>query len=159
MTANSIIAHFIKMIFRDKINNFIFPNTYIGKYEADLLEITKSGYAYEYEVKISRSDFKNDAKKRPKSRPWQSPRKSKFEIIADGSRINYFYYIVPENLVSVDEVPEFAGLIYAKANKDGRVVFYTVKGAPRLSKEKIGDMIKQKCCISTYYKYHKLRAI
>lgn len=44
----------------ERRSNLVFPNIYIGSWEADILEITKSGYTYEYEVKISKSDFKAD---------------------------------------------------------------------------------------------------
>ena len=42
----------------------LWPNTdKITGYEADLLAVTKAGYAYEYEIKRSLSDFRADKKK------------------------------------------------------------------------------------------------
>ena len=41
-------------------------NTFIFAWESDFFCITKSGYAIEVEIKISRSDFKADFKKEEK---------------------------------------------------------------------------------------------
>lgn len=45
--------------------DIIVPNVYYGlfDYEADLIIMTKSGYATEFEIKRSFSDFMNDFKK------------------------------------------------------------------------------------------------
>lgn len=80
-------------------------NLFIYNWESDYLVITQSGMAYECEIKISKQDFLNDAKKH-----------NKHVIISEGKSFedkpNYFYYAVPEGLVNVEEVPEHAGLIY-----------------------------------------------
>lgn len=44
--------------------DLIIPNFYLNSpFEMDVCKITKAGIVYEYEIKISRSDFKNDFKK------------------------------------------------------------------------------------------------
>lgn len=82
-------------------------NLYVYDWESDYLTITRSGIAYECEIKISKQDFLNDSKKH-----------NKHVIIAEGrlpkGRPNYFYYAVPDGLISVEEVPEHAGLIYVR---------------------------------------------
>lgn len=174
MTSKDIINGFCEMVFRERSNNKVFPNIFLGRYEADILEITKSGYAYEYEVKISRSDFKADAKK---SSGWIEPKEANFEkkvlykhdLLKEGSRVSRFFFIVPKGLVSPEDVPDFAGLIYADAVDCGfysrekghytkkRVLFTIVKEAPRLSKEKFSQSSLIKCLESTYYRFHRLR--
>ena len=156
MTANDIIRDFIKNIFMEKPNNLVFPNTYIGKFEADLIEITRSGYAYEYEVKISRSDFKADANKHFTVGYFEKTTHLKSEQTKGGTRVNHFYYVVPRDLLTADDVPAFAGLIYANQHETRRMSFHIIKKAPKLSKDKLGDNIKQKCFLSSYYKFHKL---
>lgn len=80
-------------------------NLYVYDWESDYLAITRSGIAYECEIKISKQDFINDSKKH-----------NKHAIISEGrlpeGRPNYFYYAVPEGLISVEDIPEHAGLIY-----------------------------------------------
>ena len=53
---------------------------------------------------------------------------------------NYFYYVVPENLIAMEEVPTYAGLVYVKPryNREGKIYWYdanVVKEAPKLHKE------------------------
>lgn len=89
--------------------------------EMDVAALSKNDMLTEYEVKISRSDFRADAQKR----------KWKFytAIGQDGDkyRPNYFYYACPPDLIKVEDVPDFAGLIYVSEDS-----FYIVKKAKRL---------------------------
>ena len=43
--------------------DIVIPNFYYDWYEMDLFRLTHSGIIYEYEVKISRADFKADFEK------------------------------------------------------------------------------------------------
>lgn len=63
MKTLDIIQGFCDHVFRDKKGNRIFPNIFVGKWEADLLEVTRSRLTYEYEVKVSRCDFHKDKRK------------------------------------------------------------------------------------------------
>ena len=151
--ADDIINEFMR-----RSNHYVFPNTYIGHYECDILEITKAGYAYEYEVKTSRSDFKSDANKIWKSRYHNTIISIKSDLIKQGKRVNHFYYVCPANLIRVNEIPEYAGLIYVKTYEHSACVDYRIiKNAPKLSKEKLGGKLLDKCFKSTYYRFHKLR--
>ena len=94
MKTLDIIQGFCDHVFRDKKGNRIFPNIFVGKWEADLLEVTRSRLTYEYEVKVSRCDFHKDKKKSDKYG------KNKFDVVTSGQRTNYFYYIVPKSLIS-----------------------------------------------------------
>lgn len=103
-------------------------------WESDFLNITKTGYANEFEVKISRSDFFCDFKKR------------RHQVLGTGLYTGYdgklktqkfkpnrLWYVVPENLVSKTEIPKHAGLIYM--NEAGYLK--TIVTAPLLHKEKL----------------------
>ena len=137
------------------------PNVYLDQFEMDLMRLTTTGYVIEYEIKISRSDFKNDSKK---GRVRWGKLINKHEKLKNGkSKSNRFYYVVPEHLVTADEVPEFAGLMYHIPNTE---VFYVVKNAPMMHKNKafktIKDFIKLaiKCSIrerSWRERYNKLK--
>lgn len=80
-------------------------NRFIYDWESDYLCITKSGYAYECEVKISRGDFFNDFHKAQKHLVLESE-------TTDRQRPNYFYYACPGDLIKPEEVPGGYGLIY-----------------------------------------------
>lgn len=138
-------------------------------WESDKLLETKSGYIYEFEIKISKGDFKNDFKhkkdkhiilegeerygdkylpryykllessrqysERAAERFIESYQDSPIYLISKRRRPNYFYYAVPDELISVEEVPDYAGLIYVNRNGGYRII----KKAPCLHKEKYND--------------------
>ena len=51
--------------------NTLIPNIEGGYGEMDMLRLTRAGYAYEFEVKITRSDFRADKKKKDKHKAVQ----------------------------------------------------------------------------------------
>lgn len=169
MKAKEIINEWCNNVLGERKQNKVFPNIFIEGFEADVIEITKAGYATEYEVKISRADFFNDAKKRLDFYKGKAVNKSKFELLQKGDRVNYFYYVVPHGLVSVEEVPEFAGLIYVRISDVNyhsyekgyysipKLFSYTMKKAPKLSKVKFSTDKILKCFESTYYRFHANR--
>lgn len=142
---------------------------YIFDWESDKLLETRSGYIYEFEIKISKADFKNDFKHKKdkhiilageerygdkylpryyefleenrKRGNWceqnfiKSAENNPRYLVGGHKRPNYFYYVVPTDLIGVDEVPDYAGLIYVDEN--GRLVIK--KSAPRLHKDKYKD--------------------
>jgi hypothetical protein len=142
-------------------------NLYLFRHnwETDFLVVQKSGYCYEIEIKISRSDFLNDFKKVDKhsimnegtylvkkykyhtdpetkkriSEHYHAPAEWKFKP-------NKFYYCVPEGLVSKEEVPDYAGLMYV--TKYGTVT--TIKEPKFIHKEKL-DLQKPLCDKFYYY--------
>ena len=82
--------------------NLIVPNVYWGfglRYEADLVVVTRSRYAYEVELKVTKSDLKAEAKKAKHAH--NSP---KFKRL---------YYSMPEKIFDPELVPERAGIILA----------------------------------------------
>ena len=111
--------------------NLIVGNVFVGvnPWESDLIRITPKYWWSEYEIKISRSDFKADLKKSKKL--WRNL--EQIEIFKhDVYRLNdpyeyhprehrehqrllptpkQFYFVTPKGLVDVSEVPEHAGLI------------------------------------------------
>ena len=125
-------------------------NLNVYDWESDVLKITRSGYAYEFEIKISRGDFKNDFKHKKKKHLLLENKENSSKMP------NYFYYVVPEGLVTEDEVPEYAGLIYVHATIIGnsRVYyqFQEIKAAPKLHGNKI-DENNLKLIDKFYYNY------
>ena len=128
---------------------------------------------------MTRQDFFNDAKKKVFYRSWRRAdrfsasesylwteagskldknglmpvQKMKYQALEDGDLVqNYFYYAVPEGLVSVDEIPDFAGLIYVK--ESGRAV--DVKSPKLLHKGKPNYEFKYKMIRKACYRYWDL---
>lgn len=107
VTANEIqkeLLNFVKGSY-----DVVLPNFYFGRYECDVFRITQSDFVFEYEIKISRSDFFADFKK---------SKGDKHGDMANGTcKPNRFFFVVPENLVKVEEIPIYAGLIFYKGNR------------------------------------------
>lgn len=124
---------------------YVIRNLYVfdKSWESDYLAMTKSGYLYEGEVKISRADFKADMKKKRKHQilegtyepkmiqPW-----GKEAYTEKVLKPNYFFYAVPEGLIEPEEVPEYAGLVYMC---DVWPYVKWVKNAPKIHGEKLGE--------------------
>lgn len=104
-------------------------NLYIYDYESDLWIMTKSGLSYEFEIKISRADFRNDFRHKQKKHARLRDRCG----LSHNDKPNYFYYAVPEGLIAESEVPEYAGLIYMTEVFPYHTI---VRRAPRLMEEK-----------------------
>ena len=114
-----------------------------GLAECDVISISKSNYIYEYEIKISRSDFKADFNKE-KHKLMLERKCTKTRMIKENNEKvkdtlyltpNYFHFVVPTGLVTIDEIPEYAGLIYM----DTDLNFEIIKKAPLLHKEKASN--------------------
>jgi hypothetical protein len=110
-----------------------------GLAECDVIAISKSDLIYEYEVKISRSDFKKDFIKEKHSQMIEG------NFIKEGKETlyltsNHYYFVVPKGLISVEEVPNYAGLMYF--NED--LSFEIIKKSPLLHKTKADDKFIRK---------------
>lgn len=148
--------------FSESTKKYVLENLYVFSWESDKLIETRSGLIYEFEIKVSKADFKNDFKKKDKHiilegkethistfdklEPIYKEMYEKNYLVSHFKKPNYFYYAVPEGLITVEEVPEYAGLIYVlpynDINKDGKFVwggFYIAKQAPKLHSTKYTD--------------------
>lgn len=125
----------------------IVPNIYLFNWESDLLAINKtSKFTSEYEIKISRGDFKQDFKKVDKHQTISDSFKYKcnFQSIP-----NYFYYVTPPGLLDKKELPEYSGLI------EVGVGVRVVKKAPILHKQIL--QLEEKLLTKGYFKFWNLK--
>ena len=83
-------------------------------FEADVFYITKDLKIFEYEIKVSKSDFNRDYKKSKLG-------VSKYDFLDcnknitphyDSKRPNKFYYVCPSGLINKNEIPSNYGLIH-----------------------------------------------
>jgi len=106
----------------------------IVHFETDMLVITPSGYAYGFEIKVSKSDLKADFNK---------PHHSKFDQMRNGKtglqryygKFKYFSYAVPEELkeYALEVIPEFCGLwVIRKSDVSGLFIFREARSPKKL---------------------------
>jgi hypothetical protein len=101
---------------------------YWGTFESDLISITRDGYVIEYEIKTSRSDFLREFK----------TKESKHKSLRLGrAEPNRFFFACPEGLISREEVPDYAGLVYIRPGLVNLQVVQ-IKPAPFIHNEKPG---------------------
>lgn len=151
------------------------PNVYIGRWEADLLQVTKSGYLREFEIKISRSDLKNDAKKDAlyatgketvtlyNGHPFERAvygKRTKYDVLQAGERVTEFYYVVPEGMVKPSDLPDWAGLWWVGEHitqyGTRHYTLIEVRRAKRLNRVTVSEKVKAEMLKSCYYRYWRL---
>lgn len=142
--------------------------------EVDFLGIRKSGFCDEFEIKVSRADFLADKKKfvlwreptaaeysrhfnnwdNRQNLDWYKP---KYEALEQGlMMVNYFSFVVPAGLVTVDEVPPFAGLIEVIEVSEGKRLRW-LKDPVRLHKNKLNDNQKYQLARKGAFRYWNIR--
>lgn len=124
-----------------------------GWFECDVFEITKSGYGIEYEIKLTRGDFRADRFKEQRRHDWELNKTTvlnKHTALRERSEVtpNRFYYAVPKGLISPEELPDWAGLLYIRETHIERV-----KPARMLHKIKVADKVRAHLLRSFYHRY------
>lgn len=89
------------------------PNVYMYGWETDLWVMDSKGISVEFEIKISRSDFFDDFNKQ------------KHLVLNKGA--NYFFFVVPYNLIKANELNEKYGLIYIKQDGSFKIIRKSMK--------------------------------
>lgn len=118
-------------------------------WESDYLAVSKAGYVYECEIKISHADFLNEVRHKQDKMCIMQGLATPDGII-DDRRPNYFFYVCPEGIISEDECPEFAGLVYIT----DAGTFRYIKAAPCLHKIKYdaqADLLRRDMRDKFYY--------
>jgi hypothetical protein len=152
---------------RGNQSEIILPSFFYGDYEMDVFRLMPSGVIVEYEIKISRSDFRADFKKSTTIWPegWASDMVAgrefetksvlKHDTIAEGKgSCNRFYFVVPAGLVKPEELPKHAGLIYYHANHES---FEVIKNAPLIKGPKMDTDKYKSLAVSLSWREQNLR--
>lgn len=139
------------------------PNyTPAGWWECDLLRITKAGYAEEFEVKVSVSDFKADGKKERSGYAYEEGKLRKIPATTKHDRLaardpkgpSRFWFAMPEKIAEQVQIPEWAGLIsFGARSMTGRVI----KAPPQLHRQKVSDKVIDHARAVFYWRYWNIR--
>lgn len=164
MTARDIQRRIVADNYRE---TFVLHNYTPAKwFECDIFQVTKAGYFVEYEIKVSRSDFKQDAQKARErvqlvGDSYQRVKgQTKHEQLSARSEIgpSRFYFVMPHDITCA--VPEWAGLIAAHPghHKTGpySVRLEVMKKAPTLHKAKLNPDIEKHARGICYWRMHGL---
>ena len=124
-------------------------------HEMDVAMLTRAGYLWEFEIKVSQQDWNGDHRKDEPtgSRPWQSARR-------DLRYVKRFHYVYPTGLVCPDWVPAWAGLIEAQyVTQGGRcyVALREERKAGDRKVEKVQPDDREAMLRSIYHRYWKMQ--
>lgn len=118
MTENDIIEH-LSMFIDSRKYPFQLHRSFMEQWEADYWAMDQKGVTREYEIKISRSDYRKDVLK--DKHKWMGEKGP-----------NYFYYVCPTDLIKIEEVDNRYGLIYVSEHGYCKIVKRPLKLHPRL---------------------------
>lgn len=150
-------------------HSLIVPNyTPLDWYECDVFSITKAGFMVEHEIKLSASDFRADAAKarerfeRKPGGQWFDRTtivEKKHDLLAAKSPNgpSRFWYVMREGLVSITEVPDWAGVIYLEAKRGYMRTFWVERDAPKLHSVKVRESVSKHALGVMYWRYWHLR--
>ncbi len=137
-------------------------------WECDLYRLTKARYFYEYEIKLTRSDFKADRKKREwhwgrnQEGKWRRQNgRFKLEAIIDASSRGpkQFWYVVPQDLIGPEDIPDWAGLMYVRIYGSGRsLLLHRIRTARSFNRPTVDQAELALARERAYYRYlHSIR--
>lgn len=128
-------------------------------WECDVLRVTPNLYTTELEIKVSRSDFLAD---RAKARQLFGQFRNCEDMLAPAWEVkhlrlanresavpNRFCFVMPKGLVREDEVPAWAGIIWAEAEGG----WNEVRRAPMLHKRKCDTQLVQDMRETAMWRY------
>lgn len=118
-------------------------NVYIYKgWECDVFMVDRNLYSEEFEVKRSRADFQADL----------GLKTDKHHRTSNGQGANRFWFVCPQDMIYVDEVPEYAGLYYV-IEKGMQKWLTCKKKAPKLHNNKIDNSLWEIMALKLYDKH------
>lgn len=130
--------------------SFVLPNyTPVGWWENDVIERTGAGYWNEYEIKITKQDFAKDS---AKERGVSVVRNKWNELEWTDKGPNRFWFVVPEGMLSMNDIPSWAGWMEARESRSGRVALSVVKKAVVRHRKKMDPAIEAHARSVIYYR-------
>ncbi len=128
-------------------------------WENDVCEITASDYWVEYEIKLTVSDFRRDAKDKTREKyqaDWDAPKiiENKHDLLTKTDRgPARFFYVVPRGLLDNIPIPQWAGLIEVYDALENPYLRQTVD-APRRHKRK-DPQLRAAIFETCYWRLHR----
>jgi len=116
-----------------------------GANEMDILGLRKSGYVDEIEIKLSMKDYKQDFIKTVKIKRENTDKgyplydkMQKHDALEKGlTHCNYFWFLLPENLINSQDVPSYAGILIYHTDNAGKIRIKRERSPKLLHKRKL----------------------
>lgn len=147
-------------------NLMICPCSFVLGWEADMLVVTRALLCHEFEIKLERGDFLSD-KKKDKFKDfdrWFAGQKTYrvkgyyHEWEANTLRpANYFWYVSPPDIITPEDVPEWAGLAHIVPDQYQSYTMDVQKKPTKLHGEHLSIEQLRQLCGSMNGRYWDLR--
>lgn len=156
------------MLRRGKTGHWLPNYTPANWWECDLFHLTESCYFREFEIKLTVSDFRADAKKYQRhggdwiDGKWKSKDEHKHAMLKSGDvrGPTQFHFVAPAGLLPLTEIPRWAGLIeftdHRNYSPPWNLHFVEIKRAPRLHKTKADPKRLEIILRTSYYRFNSL---
>lgn len=146
--------------FCDFEKDIVLTNHFHTDWEADILVINQEGFSHEIEIKLSKSDFKNDFKKFYQNQN-SGEKFLKHDKIGCGDYVcNHFSFLLPMGMVALEEIPQHCGVIEFYHNEDTwKTEFYIRRLPQRIHEDLYWNLVDQKDFLrklSRNYYFNKL---
>jgi hypothetical protein len=162
ITARDIQKRLILDFYR---RSFVLANyTPRNWWECDVFEVTEAGYFREYEIKLSKADFKADAlKEKERGSSWdpnRPPPERKHDLLTkkDVRGPSEFWFVCPRGIIEPSDLPSWAGLIHVweipNYKSPWNVRYERVVRAPKLHRQKYSEELMKHANSVTYYRMH-----
>lgn len=120
----------------------VLTNHFHADWEADILIVNAEGFSHEIEIKLSKSDFKNDFKK-SYTNVNTGEKFLKHDKICCGDYIcNAFSFLLPMGMVDHSLIPDHCGIIEFYHNVDSWATeFYTIRSPKRVHEDSYWKLV------------------
>ncbi len=128
--------------FHDFSEELLLTNYFHADWEADLLIVDREGFSHEIEIKLSKSDFKNDFKKSFVN-PITGEKFLKHDKICCGDYVcNAFSFLLPMGMIKHDEIPDHCGIIEFYHDADNwETHFYNIREPKRIHEDSYWKLV------------------
>lgn len=155
--AEEVIFEFLQR-YADREKDVVLTNYFHGDWEADILLIKDGHHSIEFEIKLSKADFKNDFKKKYRHHQTGEEFLKHDKICCGDYPCNYFYFLLPMGMVSHSDIPDHCGIIEFYHNPDAfHTTFEVVRQARQLHETPFfhlfdKDLMLRRLALSLLYK-------
>jgi len=157
----------LAIYWRRRSARLVMPNyTPAGWWECDMFVVMRSGYWHEFEIKLTATDLRADEQKVRQGRACfytgrSPPKRWKYSQLAAGDPKgpSRFTYVVPQALAE-EKFPDWAGIMHANQNENGKIYLEEVRRPPALHRHKVDQRVIEHARGVCYYRMwnERLRA-
>ena len=148
--------------FSDFEKDLVLTNHFHSDWEADILLVNSEGFSHEIEIKFSKSDFKNDFKKKYLNQKTNQKFLKHDKISCGDYLCNQFSFLLPMGMIAHDEIPVHCGIIEFYHNPDSwETEFYECRKPTQVHQQKFWDLVDKDLMLrlmARNYYFKKLEA-